>query len=67
MATRKYHRLTFEERLEVEKLYKKGLSDAKVAEMIGVSRMTMNRERKRGTDPKTNMYDADLAQRSIFS
>lgn len=67
MARKKYHRLTFEERLKAEKLYKKGLSDAKVAEMIGVTRATMHRERKRGTDPKTNMYDADLAQRSIFS
>ncbi len=67
MATRKYHIITYAERQLAEKMYKQGLSKTQVASVIGVSRAHMFREYKRGLNPETGQYEADRAQKALFS
>ena len=48
MERRKYKRLSYEDRLRAEKMYKTGMSIAQVAEQLGVTRSTIYRDYKRG-------------------
>ena len=53
MGTRKYHRLTFNDRIKIEKLSKIG---------IGTTEISDSRELKKGYDPETKQYCALKAQ-----
>lgn len=62
MGTRKYHRLTFNDRIKIEKLSKIGIGTTEISDLIGTTRSTMSRELKRGYDPETKQYCALKAQ-----
>ena len=62
---RKYKRISYEDRKKIEKLYKYGDSHQQIADVIGVSRITIYREKKRGWDEDTKSYNADTAQRCL--
>lgn len=65
-----YHQLQWRERIKIETLLQKGDGDMQIAQILGVSRQTIWREKQRGmyehlnSDYTTEMrYSADLAQR----
>lgn len=66
LERRKYKRLSYEDRLRAEKMYKTGMSIAQVAEQLGVTRSTIYRDYKRGLDNRTHTYSAELAQQNLF-
>ncbi|WP_275532676.1 helix-turn-helix domain-containing protein [Eubacterium sp. An11] len=66
LERRKYKRLSYEDRLRAEKMYKTGMSIAQVAEQLGVTRSTIYRDYKRGVDNRTHTYSAELAQQNLF-
>ena len=66
MERRRYKRLSYEDRLRAEKMYKTGMSIAQVAEQLGVTRSTIYRDYKRGVDNRTHTYSAELAQQNLF-
>lgn len=61
---RKYKRLTYSDRLEMEKLTKAERSPTEIATVIGISVQTVYRELKRGraTGQTVSSYSADAAQ-----
>ena len=63
---RKYKAVTYEDRKKIEKLYKNGCSQQSIADAIGVHRLTICREKKRGWNEETQTYDADRAQRALL-
>lgn len=63
---RKYKLISYEDRKTIEKLYKKGVSCQKIANQIGVHKVTVLREKKRGWNEKTNSYDAEKGQRALL-
>ncbi len=61
---RKYKRLRYEDRREIEKMLKNGDSIEGIAAAVGVHRDTIYKELKRsGTDQRT--YTADIAQATL--
>ena len=62
---RKYKSITYQDRIIIEKMYKKGCSHQQIADVIGVDRMTMYREKKRGWNEESQSYDAEKAQREL--
>lgn len=66
LERRRYKRLSYEDRLRAEKMYKTGMSHAQIAEQLGVTRSTIYRDYKRGLDSKTHTYSAQLAQQNLF-
>lgn len=63
-----YKKITYQDRLEIEKMcwQKKKVID--IAKAIGVHRATIYSELKRGgaLDGQVEMYDAEKAQRALF-
>jgi IS30 family transposase len=55
-------RLTYKDRKQIEKMYKKGERISKIADVLGFHRATIYLELKRGGTP----YRADIAQRNIY-
>lgn len=55
-------RLTYEDRKQIEKMYKKGEKISKIADVLGFHRTTIYLELKKGGTP----YHADVAQKNIF-
>jgi IS30 family transposase len=64
MSYKPYSRFTHEQRKEIERLLKEGLSHTKIAKKIGRSQGSVSREiRKQGTGE----YNADEAQKNANS
>lgn len=62
---KQYHRLTYDERKTMEKMYKNGCTHKDVSKKFDVTLATVYRDYKRGLDPDTNMYDALRAQKTV--
>lgn len=58
---KKYKRIRFEDREQIERLLKEGKTTDEIALRIGVNSATMFREMKRGGDP----YRAETAQKAL--
>lgn len=54
-------RLNFEDRQQIESMMKAGVKVVKIAETVGVHRVTIYNELKRGGEP----YRAEVAQRAL--
>ena len=67
MATRKYKRITYKDRQNLEKLFKTGITKKDIYEQLGISRETLRKELERGTNPITGEYEALLAQKNYCS
>ena len=65
--SRKYKRITYEDRKEIEKLINADTKKNVVCEQIGISRGTLFGELKRGTNPNTGEYEALRAQKNYCS
>lgn len=62
MGRKPYKKITFEDRLVIEKMTREpGMDATSIAAAIGVHYNTILRELKRGGDP----YNAEVAQRTI--
>lgn len=64
---RKYKRLVFTDRQQIEAMYNSGMNEKELAEKIGVHIATIYRELERGKviGDCTTYYSADKAQRAI--
>lgn len=65
---RKYKRMSYQDRKNIEAMCKTGRSVEEIAQIIGIHRATAFREIKRGTAPGEGRetYSAEKAQRMIF-
>lgn len=66
-VARKYKRLSYEDRKEIEAMCKAGKKADEIAEAMGVHRATVYHELARGgaEKGKRQQYSADMAQRAI--
>lgn len=64
---RKYKRLSYEDRKEIEAMCKAGKKAREIAEAMNVHRATIYHELDRGgaANGKRQQYSADMAQRAI--
>lgn len=58
------HRLTFEDRKKIEKLFKRGYRPSDVANIVGVHRQTIYNELKR-SETTSSTYSAQKAQNAL--
>lgn len=66
MAKRKYKKMTYDDRLKAEKMYKMGMTITQVAEQLDFTRSTIYRDYKRGLDKENHTYSAQVAQQNLF-
>ncbi len=65
---RKYKRLTYADRKEIEAMCKSGMKVKEISEKIGAHRATIYHELQRGSVAKANVgrkYNADTAQKTV--
>lgn len=61
---RPYKKITWEDRLRIEKMLKEGTSVARIAETIGTHRHSIYREKNRGIG-EDGFYHAEIAQKTL--
>ena len=66
MATRKYTRITYKNRQEIENLCKTDMKKPDIAKQFGISRGTLYQELNRGLN-EVGEYEALLAQKNYCS
>jgi len=65
-----HKKICYEDRLKIKELINEGNCGKKIADIIGVHKMTIYREFDKGGGTRENKfrdYDPDIAQKSVFS
>ena len=64
MAAGRYKRISYEDRLNLERLFKSDITKTDISKELGISRETLYKEAKRGLNPETGKYEALRAQKA---